>query len=917
MVRKALLQKTVHLAVSKRRRVFAVWAALCLASVAVLGAKGLRIDTSRQAMVSEDNVHSRRYQTFLREFGTPLHLVVVIEGKDPSVNRAYADALAKELRKETETVGDVLYRVNYDVMRSYALLYAPLSQLTLLRSRLQAAADTLGAKEPSEETVTFEGLTGAIAQGNEALGRLEEGDTEGWGRMGDLAGRADELNGAMATVFRVLREALTEDDWTDLRLVESVGTTELASAGIDSQGYLSARGGELQFLFVQPAKPSEQVSFLVPLVRTVTEAAQRLRPDGVEVGLTGSPAFVVEEMAQIRHDMLVTGALSLVGVLLLFLLAYGSLVNTVLVFIPLAAGVLVTVAVVALAIGRLNLITSMFFAILVGLGIDFGIHLLSRFTESAERGRSLEEALVDTLESTGPGVVTGAITTVAAFFAMMITEFTAMQELGFIAGLGVLLVLAATMTLLPCLLATRFERASNRGAPVASAPRGPVGTRLAPLIRRPVPVLAVIFASCLGLAYTIKPVRFDFDVKQFLPHDSPALKTYQKLEESEFYNPDFAVMVADSLAVAREWTKKLEERSDVVARIESLATYLPTEQDAKRPVVSDIKALARRFPRLVLDVPAEVSAKRLREDLAKMVEYLEVDVPLTLEMHGLAKLVPGAKRAAAEARETLDALAEVPDDALARRLLNFDRRTSALLSGLQGFVRSDQLSVGPADLPKDLLDQYYRNADGKEQFVVRVFPKGNIADPEFMERFKAALVALYPETTGYPITFLEFGLLFRDGLATSALYALIAIVLLVFLDFRRVTDTLLALFPLLLGTLVMVGAMNVLEIGYNFANLMSIPLILGIGIDSGIHIVHRYRSGVRPTEVVATAGRAVTISSLTTMVSFGTMIFADHRGMESLGLTLLIGVGACLLMAVLALPAYLELMERWRARRSA
>lgn len=563
-MRSRFLATAVRLAVDHRRVVFAVWVALCVASVAVLMTRGLRIDTSRQAMVSEDNVDSRRYQDLLREFGTPLHVVLVVEGDDPTTNRAYADTLAKALRAQ-DTVGDVLYRADTAAMRSYALLYAPLPELQALRERLRAAADAMGRTAETDARLDIQGLTGALEEANQTLSSLEEGDTEGWGRAQSLADHAGQVNDAVGAIFRVVRDALSIDGWTELQLVKSVGATDVAAAGIDDHGYLSAKDGRLLLLFVKPASPSEQVGYLIPMVDAVRRTAEALAPPGVTVGVTGSPAFVAEEMLQVNHDMVLTGTVSLVAVLLLFLLAYRSLVKTVLVFVPLLAGVLLAVGVVSLVLGHLNLMSSMFFAILVGLGIDFGIHLITRFDEAVAGGADRAAALEETLHSAGPGVLTGALTTVAAFLTMTASEFTAMRELGLVAGTGVLLVLVATLTLLPCMLGAA-------SAPRTAPTKHHMHRFLSRFARYPGWSLLVSAAITAALATAIRPISFDFDIKQFLPADSPAMKAFTTIEESDYYNPDFAVLVASSLTEAREWTRALERQTDLVARVESIAT---------------------------------------------------------------------------------------------------------------------------------------------------------------------------------------------------------------------------------------------------------------------------------------------------------------------------------------------------------
>jgi predicted RND superfamily exporter protein len=218
-------------------------------------------------------------------------------------------------------------------------------------------------------------------------------------------------------------------------------------------------------------------------------------------------------------------------------------------------------------------------------------------------------------------------------------------------------------------------------------------------------------------------------------------------------------------------------------------------------------------------------------------------------------------------------------------------------------------TMTPAELPAAIGNAYVRQSGPDEIYAVRIFPKGSISDPIFMSEFRTLLTALDPEVTGLPMTFLAWGELFRQGLEQSAFVALFLIVFLVWLDFRNVRYTALAFLPLVLGTVWMVGAMNWLSIDYNFANVIALPLILGIGIDSGVHVLHRYREGTTPDRLPLTTGKAVLMSSLTTVLAFGTLAAASHRGLQTLGITLVIGVVGCLLSSSLVLPALLQWLK--------
>lgn len=914
MLRDRLLSSIARAAMHRRGLVLGVWAVLVSVAAVLLGTYGLRIDTSRTNMVSEDNPDQARYQQFLRDFGAALSVVVVIEGDDPAANRRYADTLAVELRK-SPLVGEVVHRIHSDAFLRWALLYADEARIRDL-ARVGKALRELAGDDP--QPIALEGVAGALGKLNHLFGRLEEGDTEGLGPLEELGGEADAgAQAGLGDLFAVLRQALEQPHWTELDLVRKTDEGALERAGADEQGYLAAEGGRLVLLFVQPKSSNDEAETLIRFVGGVEQAAEQLAPEGIWVGVAGYPSYIAAEMTIVADDLTKTTLYALAGVTVLFLLFYGSLAVTVVVYVPLVAGVMLDLGFTAVAYGRINMLSSGFLAFLVGLGVDFGVHIVARFDEAVRKGQGLEGALREAVVEAGPAIVTGAITTVAAFLATGITEFTGMQELAVISAAGLVWTLAASLTMAPCLLAYRYELAERRGRPYPVRQLPPVGARLGRVVvRRPLVTLGVAALLTAVLVPQIRPMHFSFDVTRFLDEDVPARAAYDKLRRAEAFSPDYAVMVAHSPKEARELSTKVAARPDLVARVDSIATYLPANQDAKLPAVREAKAALAGLPRVTLADPAAPEGPAFIAQLEQVIESMKVDLPLTLRMHGKEDMVPPVAEAAREGEALLAVARALPPELLEQRLSNLETRLDAALGALQGFVRSDDLRMGPEDLPEEVREATWRKGPDGDRFLVRVFPRGSIADPEFMEAFNSHLVAVDPEVTGIPVTFVAFGVLLRDGLEASAVYTAIAVILLLLVDLRSVRGTLLSLFPLVLGLAWMVGAMNAFGIGYNFANVISIPLILGIGIDSGVHVVHRWLRGTPPADLPVTTGKAVVVSSLTTIVGFGALMSSEHGGMWSLGLTLVLGVAACMASSTLVLPALLEVVTRRRGARS-
>ena len=248
--------------------------------------------------------------------------------------------------------------------------------------------------------------------------------------------------------------------------------------------------------------------------------------------------------------------------------------------------------------------------------------------------------------------------------------------------------------------------------------------------------------------------------------------------------------------------------------------------------------------------------------------------------------------------------------ALRLRLDRFEEKAAEISVHLNQFFHDDPIGLTPQDLPTSIRSTFYvKDKAGKETFAIRVYPR-NFVEPAQAKRLASAMTKIDSEATGYALVYHYFGGLMQRGFRNGAIWAGFAVLFLVLLDLRSIRDSLIALIPFIVGGLWMVGFMNVLGIDYSFANVISIPLIVGIGIDSGIHLIHRWRETLGDIdEAVRSTGKAITVSPLTTMFAFGTLSLVAHRGAQSLGIVLVLGVGSCLIMSLLLLPALIHLFS--------
>lgn len=558
--------------------------------------------------------------------------------------------------------------------------------------------------------------------------------------------------------------------------------------------YLTSRDGGMAFVFVQPEDARSSAESIEPFVRGVESRLRDadLEELGVEAGLTGMPRYALDDRDVIQHDVARLSLVSGVLVLALFVFGFGSLRRPLAAMAALAVAVVIMAGVVAVVPGHLTLLSAFFASILFGLGVDFGIHLVERFEETRADlrlgGDHTTPRAAVVLLATGRlarSLTTGALTTAAAFFSMWWSGFRGFEELGLVAGLGILVCLLATFTVLPALLTLQAPR---RDAPVLLERRGlPLG-RWIRAGQHPVVAVALAVAAMAGLAAGAP--AFDTDYLNLQPRASETVRLERAMAGRSDWSPEFAVLVA-------------ADRDDAVAKVEAL----------------------RKMP--------AVAAVRSHLDL-----------------------------------ELLQSLGATVDDDL-RRLFRAD--------------------------------------DGR--YALYAYPKGDIWRPDELRRFLDPIESLDPGVTGMPV----LGR-FMVGRSLAAMHrtAVLAgglLLLCVAADFRRPLPTLLAVLPAFLTAGSLHGLMRLFGIAYNPLDVLALPIVLGIAVDDGVHLVHRFldERGDLPATLQGT-GRSIVLTSLTTMAAFGALVLTRHRGLGSFAACLSLGVASALVLSVFLLPQILRLL---------
>ncbi len=535
----------------------------------------------------------------------------------------------------------------------------------------------------------------------------------------------------------------------------------------------------------------------------------------------------------------------------------------------------------------------------IGLGVDFAIHLGMRYMNLLRLGIPHERAISTAAGEVGSSLVICTVTTAIGFYVFLPSDYRGVAELGLIAGSGMFVILFLTLTTLPALLtgwlhlgddhSNRREVRFDAGLLHALADHGR-------WIRWASVVAALV---ALGLIY--RPgAHFDSNVVRMRDPGTESVQAFDDLMELTVTSPWYANAVAADLAEAEKLAESFRE-IDLVERVVTLADFVPTDQEEKLEILEDISMLLEAPPAM----PPSGEGPSVEEQIESLRE-LEAFLSADWVDEARSALGRSMRLLRTRIRDFLARIESETDPAAA-----LDSLEKVLLSNLprqvqrlRDAVLADEISHG--DLPVELVERML--APGGEARV-QIFPRENLQDTDALERFVTALREIDPYVSGVSVNLFDFGRATVSSFQQALALAFVLISLLLYSLWRSVADVALVLAPLLLGAIVTVSTMAALGIHFNFANVIVLPLLFGIGVDSGVHLVHRAKIRLEGDELLmgTTTARAVFYSAVTTIASFGTLAFSSHRGVAGLGVLLTIGMLLTVVCNLVVLPALLEL----------
>ncbi|PYM19310.1 MAG: hypothetical protein DMD81_03950 [Candidatus Rokuibacteriota bacterium] len=886
------LRRLVRL--SSVRPGFTITIAVLLALVSLAYALGsLRFQTSNLSLLPKGQPYVERFRQYDSEFGALDDLIIVVQAPSLPEARVYATRLVAELRERRVPLRNIAYRIDPKQFEGQALLYLSKERLAEIRDKIfdyQELLESFASRPTLDQLVTGVStqLASAFVSGFMDIGL----DAEKGGRdlrfIRDLASQMSQRLERPGAPYK--------SPWGGLFSVE--GPAE-ATAGF----FVS---DDQRLLFVLAAPESQQGSFTgdrraIDGIRSVIAELRREFPS-VRVGVTGKAALSNDEMTAAFQDSELATIVAFALTLTLLLIAFLRVGKPLLMLAVLAMSLCWAIGIATLVIGHLSLFSVMFISIVIGIGIDYGIYYLFRYEEELFLGRSVREAIQITAGRSGPGMLLGAITAAGTFYVLMLTDFRGVQELGFIAGTAILLSWLAMITVFPAVLVLVDRR--HAADPRTSLPRAialeqihvPVVERLA---SSPRTVLAFAAVLTLVAFFGLRGVDFDYNLLNLQAKGTESVEWEKRILETAGRSGFTALASATSLDELRQKHEAFSKLGSV-SEVDSALLLFPKDQAEKLKIIGDFAPIVGPVR---LNRPLPLDVDRLIEAWATLKRRLDIaanEAPEGDARRDLRRLGLDVDRLLTRLRQSDHVYVE---QALALLQMQVYRDFVRNFQKLQANV--NPRPVEPENLPAEIRRKF---VSSQGRFLLQIHPAVNIWSRDGATRFVTELRAVDPDVTGTPVITYEAIRLMERAYVQGTLYAIALVILVTALILRRPRETMLALLPLALGLVWTVGLMYFLNLKFTLGNVFGLPLILGAAAEYGINIMLRFmedRAHGGPLIARSTI-MAVLVSGLSTIVGFGSLMLAHHRGIYGLGLLLTVGTATSLIAALLVLPVLLR-----------
>lgn len=842
--------------------------------------------------------------------GMDYTFISVKAGTLPNAKK-FADTLAETIAKN-DMVLRVVHKLDVTALMEYGFLFLNPQELLDLKNHMDIHQQDIVKLFQNIDTAGF------LAGFNRMIERqiIVKNDITDPGRISNILASFDNF-------LMVMEDYITLDNAGDnyklKRSLQKIFFQGLSdSNSVFEDEYMLSMDKRSVLLLVMPVKPGGDMSFIHEFMNylntTVADIAAGIPGASFQIG--GNAAIINDEYNAVRRDAALSTGVTAILVFFIFFVFFRKLSDLLLIAICLIVGILWTCCLTKLSIGFLGFTTAFFSAILIGLGIDFAIHLLVRYSEYRNRGISVDHSVACAMAGSGPGILIGSGTTATAFFVLMTCRFNGISQLGFVSGIGILCVTIVILTLLPCMISIRDSK--NACGPEKSLQTVRELFVLSDLSRfmvrhRWLALFLIAFITFIMSVFALR-IEFNYDFRSLEPIDSAAIDANHHIGNEFGRSVDYAIVFADSVGQSRELANILTTKGSV-ERVNNIADFIPLRQPEKIQIIKQVEPLLtpvvvdkKPVPGKIMDntgisdlvFSLQESSRMIKavKQIAIVNGNIHIEDKSTQIMAHTLKLAGNIETVGPDRRKSLSHFQQILADEL-----------QDLLKKLKQAAKGDRLGID--QLPQAIRDNFI-GKDGR--MILYVYPKGYIWTKTILDQITKDLRSVTHESTSSGIVFLELVNKLKKDFKRAIGLSLLMVFILVFISFRSLMTSILALVPLILGTVWMLGTMKILGLTFNVVNVAVIPLIIGIGIDDGVHLIWRYRteSSDRIRIAIQHTGRAIFLTSITTMAGFGSLGLASYTAIATLGWVMLIGIFYCLFATIIIYPVLLSTLERFK-----
>ena len=732
-----------------------------------VGLATIRLDADTNNLIADDRPYISTFREWMNEFGDLEYIYVVI---DPQGDVPGAESAVRVLVEKLRDIPNL------------PAVHGWISGMEQWRLATRAM--------PESEL-------GEIVRAAEALPTLMSEASVG----AVLAQGLARLDPSLATPGRLASGVL---------LLESLSGQGLAESR--SAQFLASENGQLLFVEIMPRKDYGTLAAIsepLAAIRSVMSEVKAQFPS-IDIGITGKPVLQADELATSDADMKRAAILATILITILFMFVFRGMRRPLLALVAFAFACAWTYGAAGIVLGRLNLLSMVFILVLVGVGIDYGIHVVARHAEARRRNSPLD-SVKEAIRTAGRGNLFGAATSAGVFFLALATPFGGLRELGVIAGMGLLFCALSMCTVLPALLLI-----TERGKPEPEIHNPPIsGANQTARCsgRRMAIILLALLTTAVMTTAIVTSARFEENLLELQAEGLDSVHWEHRIIENDAAASWFAAAIANTLEEVATIVRRARDVPDIGA-VRSVLDLIPL------PTIERIRlrdAFERAFVTdyLLEDPGAQVTSKQLREaaDRLNVLPLLE-----NSSLHSIAL--------------RLRTLAKKLEDPKSRdaTLATMSNSRKEARKAIRAMREGNSISLRKA-LPAALREMLMAPSG---RFQVLLMPEKNVWEYDAMADFVAAIRELDPNVTGVPITQFESMNDMRNAFLLMASFSLLLVTLIVWIDFRTMTEVGIVMLTLMAGLIWTIGLMALLGVSLNLANFFAIPILMGIGVDSAI-----------------------------------------------------------------------------------